>query len=211
MPVYFQEYFPISSTNDTAPSSQLRRTLRKRRAALPRQTRKLATQDALHNLAKTQAFRRARKVALYYPVGGELNVLAHLQSSAFSAKIIYLPVIVPGRVNTLKFAEMHAANHWRKNRFGIAEPRLRNGALLRAARLDLVVAPLLGFNASCARLGAGGGFYDRTFSAKKRGASWRKPRLVGIAFECQRLDQLTPQPWDVAMDAIVTEKKIYSR
>jgi 5-formyltetrahydrofolate cyclo-ligase len=38
---------------------------------------------------------------------------------------------------------------------------------------------------------------------------WRKPRLVGIAYECQRVDRLPHEPWDMPLDAVLTERQLY--
>jgi len=144
-------------------------------------------------------------------VGAELDALALLGSPAFSGKQIYLPVISPGLAHTLKFAALQQTTHWRKNRHGIFEPCLRSAALRRPCEMDLVVAPLVGFDASGARLGAGGGYYDRSFAFRNNRARWRRPRLLGLAFERQRREHIAVETWDVRMDAIVTEQKIYPR
>ena len=62
--------------------------------------------------------------------------------------------------------------------------------------------PLVGFDRLGHRLGMGGGFYDRTFAAE----SWRfrRPCLIGVAHDCQEVEQLSAQPWDVPLDALVT-------
>jgi 5-formyltetrahydrofolate cyclo-ligase len=69
--------------------------------------------------------------------------------------------------------------------------------------------PLVAFDPSGNRLGMGGGFYDRTFSYLRNRKFWTKPLLIGIAYEFQRLDSLTPSPWDVPLQAIATEKSLH--
>jgi 5-formyltetrahydrofolate cyclo-ligase len=78
-------------------------------------------------------------------------------------------------------------------------------------RLDLLLVPLVGFDADCNRLGMGGGFYDRTLAYLTRRTHWRRPRLVGIAHECQRVERLETGPWDVPLDAVATERRLYWR
>src|SRR5687767_13746260 len=90
----------------------------------------------------------------------------------------------------------------RRNRFGIPEPTGRRCA---PQQLDLVLLPLVAFDRRGARLGMGGGFYDRTF-AFLRVAGRRKPRLVGLAHHFQEVAQLPREPWDVPLAAIVTER-----
>jgi 5-formyltetrahydrofolate cyclo-ligase len=67
-------------------------------------------------------------------------------------------------------------------------------------RPDLVLLPLVGFDAARFRLGYGGGYYDRTLAGLAP-----RPRTIGIGFELARLATVHPQPHDIALDAIVTE------
>ena len=97
-----------------------------------------------------------------------------------------------------------------KNRYGIPEPAHPNKARNFPLRsLDLVLMPLVGFDTQGNRLGMGGGYYDRSFAFLHRHSHWRKPHLMGTAYEFQRLSKLDAQPWDVPLDAIVTEANLY--
>jgi 5-formyltetrahydrofolate cyclo-ligase len=64
----------------------------------------------------------------------------------------------------------------------------------------LVLAPLVGFDRDCYRLGYGGGYFDRTLAALSP-----RPFAIGVGFELQQIDTIYPQPFDVPMDVIVTE------
>jgi 5,10-methenyltetrahydrofolate synthetase len=65
---------------------------------------------------------------------------------------------------------------------------------------DVVIVPLLGFDAAGYRLGYGAGYYDRTLAALRP-----RPLALGVGFACGRLPTIRPQPHDIALDAIVTE------
>jgi 5-formyltetrahydrofolate cyclo-ligase len=67
-----------------------------------------------------------------------------------------------------------------------------------------VLLPLLGFDAAGTRLGMGGGYYDRSFAFRQGRAA--PPLLVGVGFACQELPALAPEPWDVPLDALLTER-----
>lgn len=71
---------------------------------------------------------------------------------------------------------------------------------------DIVLAPLVGFDAANYRLGYGGGYFDRTLAALSP-----SPRVIGVGFELSRLDSVYPQPHDVPMDFIVTEAGVQNR
>ena len=51
----------------------------------------------------------------------------------------------------------------------------------------------------------GGGFYDRALAFRRNRSHWRGPRLVGLAFECQRTGEVFARPHDMSLDAVATE------
>jgi 5-formyltetrahydrofolate cyclo-ligase len=75
--------------------------------------------------------------------------------------------------------------------------------------LDLVLAPLVAFDAHGNRLGMGGGFYDRSFAYLLRHTRWLRPRLIGLAYDFQRQSRLPSQAWDVPLQAIATDQHLY--
>jgi 5-formyltetrahydrofolate cyclo-ligase len=77
--------------------------------------------------------------------------------------------------------------------------------------LDLVLVPLVGFDARGNRLGMGGGFYDRHFAFLRNRQAWRRPLLIGIAFDVQRVPRLSGASHDVPLWGIVTERGTYGR
>jgi 5-formyltetrahydrofolate cyclo-ligase len=66
---------------------------------------------------------------------------------------------------------------------------------------DLILTPLVGFDRALNRLGQGAGYYDRAFAA--RPDSLR----IGIAWSIQECDGLMTDPWDMPLDAVLTEKE----
>ncbi len=123
-------------------------------------------------------------------------------------KQVYLPVLRPFGDNRLWFAHYAPGTPLVKNRYGIAEPDIDHGKRVEAFALDLVLAPLVGFDLQGNRLGMGGGFYDRSFAHLLRHRHWLKPRLVGLAYDFQQVKHLPAQPWDVPLTAVATEHRI---
>ena len=70
----------------------------------------------------------------------------------------------------------------------------------------VVLAPLVGFDRACYRLGYGGGYFDRTLAAPTP-----RPLAIGVGFELSLLDTIHPQPHDIPMDLIVTEAGLRRR
>jgi 5-formyltetrahydrofolate cyclo-ligase len=69
-----------------------------------------------------------------------------------------------------------------------------------------VLLPMLGWDAAGYRLGYGGGFFDRTLAALPK-----RPRVIGTAYELQYLETIHPQPHDIPVDFVVTERGVYRR
>jgi 5-formyltetrahydrofolate cyclo-ligase len=69
---------------------------------------------------------------------------------------------------------------------------------------DLIICPVLAFDAHGGRLGQGGGYYDRTLEILRAGP--RKPVVVGLAFSAQEIEAVPRLPHDQKIDAILTEK-----
>lgn len=135
----------------------------------------------------------------------EVDLGAFAGSARANGKRLYLPVIMSPFQNHLRFAPYPEEAAFRRNRFGIPEPVVERWQLVGAASLDAVLVPLVGFDSAGNRLGMGGGFYDRTLAFRHHRSHWRKPVLIGVAFEVQRVPSLVRNPWDVPLDYTVTE------
>lgn len=95
-----------------------------------------------------------------------------------------------------------------RNRFGIPEPDAPPRSRCLRQALDLVLMPLVAFDESGNRLGMGGGYYDRTFAYLLNRRRWRRPMLLGVAYEFQCVESLPTRHWDVPLDGVVTDKRV---
>ncbi len=111
-----------------------------------------------------------------------------------------LPVVVAA-ATPLIFRQWHPGTLLAKGALGIPYPA--NG---RAMTPDTVLLPMVGFDAAGFRLGYGGGFFDRTLAGMSK-----RPVVIGVVHEIGRLESIHPQPYDIAMDYVVTERGIYRR
>lgn len=193
----------------TLSRAQLRRQLRTQRRALSRCAQRQAALGLYKQLAQHPLFRRAKHIALYLPNDGEIDPRPLLQAAQARGKTTYLPVLSPWPRSKMVFQRIRPSERLLKNRFGIPEPK-RNRKRQRAVwTLDLVLLPLVGFDAHGGRLGMGGGFYDRSLGYLKLRKIWHKPTLLGLAHECQRVDRLTMASWDVPLHGTVTDEAWY--
>lgn len=184
----------------------LRRRLREQRSALPAASRLAASLAIAQHLTHYPCFTSAARVAGYWAVRAELP-LAHIPASLRQRDAGYfLPLLSSGQ--TLRFAAWKAGDAIVANRYGIPEPDVAAEAQLAAQDIDLILLPLVAFDRSGQRLGSGAGYYDRTLEFLRDRAEPSTPRLVGVAYAMQELPAIDHAPWDVPLDAVVTEAGI---
>lgn len=184
----------------------LRSSLREKRQELSTE-QQLAASLAMFNLLGDQDFFRvAQRIAFYQVADGEIDPRMLLDLALSEGKSCFLPVIAQDNPEFVSFAPYDASTELVPNKWGIAEPPASE--VISPTNFDVVFVPLVGFSKNCFRLGMGKGFYDRTFSFKifNRRSS---PLLVGLAHECQLVDTFPVESWDVRLDAVATERKIY--
>jgi len=188
----------------------LRRRLRRARLELSQHQQREHAEAVCQRLLGNGLLHAAKRIALYLPLSGELDPLP-IQARLQGHRHWYLPVLrqhAPGRLWFVRFETGSALKH---NRFGILEPVAHHRRIVPPQGLDLILMPLVGFDAQCHRIGMGAGFYDRSLAFLRGRQHWQRPRLIGLAHECQRLDAIEPEPWDLPMDAVVTECALYQR
>lgn len=188
----------------------LRRQLRRLRRALSQQEQREHAAAVAKQVQRSGLLRAADRIAIYRPVDGELDPWPLVERVQHLHQW-YLPVVRRHPQGRLWFVQQDAQARLRPNRFGILEPTARGRKILPPQALNLVLVPLVGFDPSCHRLGMGAGFYDRSLGFLRTRTQWMRPKLLGLAHECQKVDALTPQPWDLPLDAVVTESSIYLR
>ena len=184
----------------------IRRRILGQRRALNRQTVRAAALDATRLFWSLPESRRAQRIGVYFAVRNEFDCGPLIDSAIARARQIYLPVLHRGE---LRFARYRTGDPLVQNRFRIPEPAGQNTAELAASELDLVLAPLVAFDGNGTRLGMGGGYYDRSFRFLQQRRNWSKPRLFGLAYEFQRVDQLQRRAWDIPVHGVLTECAIH--
>jgi len=204
-------FYEPETMTEPAPLSrpQLRRMLRKARRALTPSEQRKAAQGLYRQLAQHPLFRRAKHISLYLPTDGEIDPRLLLRAAQRRGKATYLPVLSAWPRTKMVFQRVRPGEKLLPNRFRILEPRVNISRQRKVWALDLVLLPLVGFDDAGGRLGMGGGFYDRSLAYLARRQSWRKPTLLGLAHECQKVDRLAQASWDVPLAGTVTDKHWY--
>ncbi len=134
-------------------------------------------------------------IAAYCPIGSEADP-ALLTGAAVSAGCaLALPHVVD-RITPLRFLAWVEGATLAIGPHGLNQPP----ADAPECRPDIILTPLVAFDARLNRLGQGAGHYDRAFTGLPD--AWR----VGVAWSVQRVDTLPADPWDVPLHAVITEQ-----
>jgi 5-formyltetrahydrofolate cyclo-ligase len=191
-------------TEDEADKRRTRGRLTALRRALLPEDVLVRGARAQERLLATPEFQKARTVALYAALPGEVPTDALLAAALASHKTVVFPV-VPAEGRLLSFHAVEGATHLAPGgRRAIREP-LASRPLVPLSSIDVFVVPGLGFTRLGHRLGQGGGYYDATLAA----APPTTPRLA-LAFSEQLLETLPVGPHDVPVHFVVTEDDTFA-
>lgn len=188
-------------------TAELRQSIRRQRRALTPAAAASCARQLAHHARHDRLVTGSRHIAAYLAADGEMDPLPLMHALWSLGKHIYLPVLVTFSHQKLWFAKFEPGDELAYNRYGIPEPVRRK--LIKPCALDLVLAPLVAFDSAGHRVGMGGGYYDRSFAFLQQRSHWRKPRLLGIAYEFQQQPAIQAHAWDVPLDAIATEAGVY--
>ena len=186
---------------------QLRDSLRHLRKNLLISEQKAAAKAVYDLVTRQDFFTSANHLAFYLSFDGELNPKPILEKAMEEHTSCFLPVISRNNQHEMCFKLYEEDTPLKENKWGIQEPsKLRPP--ISPLDLEVVFVPLVGFDEKCFRLGMGKGFYDRAFNFKNQNLI-AKPLLVGLAYECQRVQKVPIESWDVRLDLVVTAERIY--
>lgn len=188
-------------------ANRLRQEHRAKRAALSQATLAQHASALQQQVQSLPAFQRANHLAGYIAIRGEIDVAPLLHSAHEAGKCVYLPALRGERMLFLPYLPGSAL---KTVGMGLQEPDSDDSNAIDPEKLDLVLTPLVTFDASGNRIGQGGGYYDRTF-AFSREPNKTTPFLLGVAHDSQREPALSPMPWDVSLNAIATDTTLYCR
>jgi len=187
---------------------QLRQQMRQLRLALSQDQQSHAANNLLDQVTQLSAFSHAQSIALYLAVDGEIDTKAIIEHCWGLGKQVYLPVLDPNLHNQLLFVHYDSKTVMTENKYAILEPATPYQSLLAAKDIDLVLLPLVAFDASGARMGMGGGYYDRTFSFINESNTSQSTLLYGLAHQLQQVNKLEVESWDIPLAGIITDQAL---
>ncbi len=191
--------------------AQIRQEIRRRRNYLSKIEQKIAAKQLKVNFIQHLKITKNVKnshIGIYFSNDAELDTSLLIKELWSNNHTLYLPVIHPFNGTTLYFQRYEENSPMRPNRYGILEPKLNCSQICPLQDLDYLLMPLVAFDSNGNRLGMGGGFYDKTL-ARYHNENWQKPQLIGLAHQCQHVESLPVESWDVPLNLIITPQKTY--
>jgi 5-formyltetrahydrofolate cyclo-ligase len=176
--------------------NQLRRSLRLSRQAFVKSYDFKSDVIFFAHKSLLKIVRSATSVGGYVPMGSEANVMPLLEALGCEAIPLALPYL-DDQSSILSFREWMKGDILTKQKHGFMQPYSDSTPV----KPDVILLPLVGFDRAMNRLGQGAGHYDRLL------ATLPDALRIGIAWSVQEVEALPTDPWDIALDAVVTEKE----
>jgi 5-formyltetrahydrofolate cyclo-ligase len=140
-------------------------------------------------------------VSGYSPIRSEIDPVPLMRKLAEQGAKLALPAVL-SRGKSLAFRAWSPDDRLMLGPLGILEPSPAAAELVP----DIMLVPLAAFDASGHRIGYGAGHYDYTLAHLRKG---KAIAAVGIAFAVQQIKAVPALPHDVALDYVLTEKKVF--
>ena len=136
-------------------------------------------------------------LGFYWPIRGELDLRGFARRHIEAGYAAALPVVVAKNA-PVEFWQWQPSSAMQRGVWNIPVPAER-----RVVVPDALLIPLVGYDAAGYRLGYGGGYYDRTLGRADAAAV-----CIGVGYDESALATIHPQPHDIPMDWIVTERRV---
>jgi 5-formyltetrahydrofolate cyclo-ligase len=174
--------------------SSLRKVLLQRRDTTSYDFIKLASKKIQDRLKQVDVFKKAKKIACYYPIGSEVLTQDIMQEILGNGIEVFLPKVVG---DNLSFRKIDGLKDLEKGTFGIMEPKEN---CQEVKEMDVVLVPAIGITKNGIRLGYGYGYYDRFLSTSNA-------KTITLTYSKQLVKSIPFSEKDVKIDWIVTEEK----
>lgn len=156
-----------------------------------------------HKLIQFCTQGQLQSVMVYMPYRSEPDVTPFIEWCWESDLTVYCPRMVPAS-KSLTIHPVRSYHDTQVNQFGIKEPRSPLAISRNIEHIQMILVPGLAFDKQLARLGYGGGYYDRLLADDDK-REYSSPWKIAVAFDVQIVDRIPSQPHDVQMDLLMTE------
>ncbi|NMP32973.1 5-formyltetrahydrofolate cyclo-ligase [Thalassotalea sp. M1531] len=195
----------MPQSNNANQREKIRIQTRHKRNHLDENFQHQAAEQLVQQASKLSEVIQANSIAIYLANDGELDTKPLINWCWQQGKHVLLPVLHPFTKGHLIFLQYKPDTLMHNNKYSIAEPKLDVTQVVPFKNVELIFTPLVAFDDKGQRLGMGGGFYDRTLA---QATNTKKPYTIGLAHDCQQVDNVPIEPWDIPIPKIITPTRI---
>lgn len=178
----------------------LRREINSQLKKLSVDERKIFSQSAVEKFLAHPIYKNSKSITAYSSMPEEIQLNEFLATAIAQGKILSIPFIDGKKMFAAKISSL---NELEVGAYGILTVKNAADKIVDAKKIDCIVTPGLAFDTKLNRLGKGGGFYDKFFidavNAKK----------VALAYDCQIVEKIPIETYDLPVDIIITPTKIF--
>lgn len=197
----------MDNATNSLTRAQIRSQIRSTRRDLSGQQQQQDAAKLLQQLIHHKKVLNAQKIAVSLAHDGEIDTLEFIKWCWENNKQVYLPVVHPFSKGHLLFLKYTTDSEMLINKYGIYEPKLEQSQTCPLSELDIIFTPLVAFDQYGNRIGMGGGYYDRMLAPWFKNKNGAYP--IGLAHDCQQIEKLPIEKWDIPLPEIITPSNHY--
>lgn len=191
-----------ASTDDLKEKrKELRKAKKAAREALSDEDRTVKSLSIVDAIIGSEEYKNAKNILIYSAIRGEVSLEGLREPAEKDGKVLAYPLVISAKEMIALVPK--SEEDWTEGFHGIMEPKKETCEEIKPEDFDLVICPCTAFDEKLGRMGMGAGYYDRFLTACK------KAHIVAVAFECQKADSVMAQEWDMPMEKVFTEEKVY--
>lgn len=181
--------------------AEIRKQGKKGRASVQGEIRKEYQRRICERIRESAEYKSAKRILTYQAFGSEVCIDRINKWAIEDGKILSYPYCTDK--TTMIALIPDGEDSWGEDLYGIEVPLPEKSTLLKPQDIDLVLAPLVAFDAQGNRTGMGAGVYDRFLP------QCTHARILGVAFEAQKMPAVPTDEHDVTLSGVVTEEARY--
>jgi 5-formyltetrahydrofolate cyclo-ligase len=170
------------------------------RRSMSADNRAASSEKISKTVIHSHEFFAAKTIACYLPMRDEVDPTLIIERAWRAKKRVFCPVVE--KHGDMNYRKLDRDTILQRSSFGLWEPG--NSESVSPKEFDLVITPLVAFDKNNNRIGMGGGYFDRCFSFLKNSKQWKRPKLLGVAFDCQEVARIDANPWDISVYRVVS-------
>lgn len=182
--------------------NELRKSYLKKRDELDSEFKYESDEKILKSLLGLKEYRHSNTIMCFVSFRSEVDTRDFIEESLRRGKRVVVPVVKKDD-NTLILCEIKSFLELKSGYMGILEPEIRGDNIVDPTAIDICIVPGAVFDNYGYRVGYGGGYYDRLIPR------FRDDTIkIGVCYDIQRVEKLSPDEYDQKVDMIITEKEI---